>query len=69
MALGLLLMEEAVCSISDADMMVGMVSHTNPSIPNLEELKVSLVNWLSKERPEPLECKVERFLSAQGHVL
>jgi transposase len=38
----------------------------DPRIANGEELKVALVNYLRDNKPEMLECKVEKFLHDKG---
>jgi hypothetical protein len=36
-------------------------------IPNLDELKLGFAQWLCDNKPEALECKVERLLRQSGH--
>ena len=38
-----------------------------PFIPNLDELKLGFAQWLRDNKPEALECKVERLLRQSGH--
>jgi hypothetical protein len=33
----------------------------------VQELKIAYVNWLRENKPERLECKVERYLKDRGH--
>ena len=39
----------------------------DPRIANGEELKVAFVNYLRDNKPEMLECKVEKFLHDRGY--
>jgi hypothetical protein len=40
-----------------------------PFIPNLDELKLGFAQWLRDNRPQALECKVERLLRESGHEI
>ena len=38
-----------------------------PFLPNLDELKLGFAEWLRDNKPQALECKVERLLRESGH--
>ena len=44
-----------------------MASQSRPLIGNVQELKIALLTYLKEERPELLECKVEKALRECGH--
>ena len=41
----------------------------HPRIGTLEELKIAFVAYLKEEKPELLECKIERYLEERGHTV
>jgi hypothetical protein len=40
-----------------------------PRVANVQELKVAYCNYLKEEKPERLECKVEKALKDRGHLV
>jgi transposase len=42
-------------------------SQSKPFVANTQELKVAFVTFLKENRPDLLECKVEKFLHEHGH--
>jgi hypothetical protein len=53
----------------EAEAMKGRASRANPWILNVQELKITIVNWLKENNPELLECKIEKFLKDRGHEI
>ena len=41
--------------------------YSSNTLPNVDELRVGLVDWFRNNKPELLECKVEKTLAAEGH--
>ena len=39
----------------------------HPQIGTLDELKMAFITYLKEEKPELLECKVEKYLEGRGH--
>ena len=44
-------------------------SASDPRIASLEELKISFVTWCQEEKPELLECQVEKYMKDKGHKI
>jgi hypothetical protein len=44
-------------------------SRNRPFIPNLDELKLRFSQWLRDNKPQALECKVERLLRESEHEI
>ena len=44
-----------------------MASQSKPLVANVQELKVALLTYLKEQRPELLECQVEKALREHGH--
>jgi len=44
-------------------------SSKKPRVASLEELKVGFVTYLKGNKPELLECKIEKYLNDRGHKI
>ena len=53
----------------NADEQIGRAGKSKPCCANLEELKISFLNWMRENKPELLACKVEKYLHDLGHVI
>eukprot|EP00957_Ditylum_brightwellii_P185195 14102973-Ditylum_brightwellii.AAC.1 len=40
---------------------------SRPFVPSVDELRIALVSWMKENRPDLLECQVEKYLQERGH--
>ena len=49
------------------DTMGGIAGRNRPHVPNVSELRLGMIKYFQENKPELLECKVERSLHDRGH--
>jgi hypothetical protein len=51
----------------NVDTMGGIAGRNRPNVPNVAELRLGIVKWFQDNRPDLLECQVEKYLKGRGH--
>ena len=51
----------------DEHTMGGITGRNRPHVPNVSELRLGMIKYFQENKPELLECKVERYLHDRGH--
>ncbi len=51
----------------DLDTMAGIAGKNRPHVPNVSELRLGIVKYFQENKPELLECQVEKYLKDRGH--